>query len=54
MDPYERVKIADALVPKTYEIGDYIMKQGEPGDRFYLLEDGEAYAEKSPKPGDKP
>jgi len=26
MDPYERVKIADALSPKTIEAGAYVMK----------------------------
>ena len=27
MDPYERIKIADALKPETFKQGDYIMKQ---------------------------
>ncbi len=27
MDPYERVKIADALVSSTIQQGDYVMKQ---------------------------
>lgn len=26
--------------------GEFIIKQNEPGDKFYILEDGEAYAEK--------
>jgi len=26
MDPYERVKIADALTSVTYEAGSYLMK----------------------------
>ncbi len=29
MDPYERIKIADALKPEVFKIGDIIMKQVE-------------------------
>ena len=41
MDPYERIKIADALKPEVFKAGDLIMKQGETGDKFYFLEEGE-------------
>lgn len=40
--PYERSKIADALESLTYYPGDTIIKQGDPGDNFYIIESGEA------------
>ena len=46
MDPYERSKIADVAVPKKFKAGDYVIKQGEHGDKFYFIEDGEAVATK--------
>ena len=42
LEPYERHKIADALESVTYNDGDVIMKQGDPGDNFYIIESGEA------------
>lgn len=40
--PYERSKIADALESVTFHPGDVIIKQGDPGDNFYIIESGEA------------
>jgi cAMP-dependent protein kinase regulator len=37
---YERLTIADALKPVEYVKGDEIVKQGDPGDNFYILESG--------------
>ncbi len=42
LEPYERHKIADALESVTFEDGSVIMKQGDPGDNFYIIESGEA------------
>ncbi|KAI7866238.1 cyclic nucleotide-binding-like protein [Spinellus fusiger] len=39
---YERYKIADALESVYFEEGDYVMKQGDVGDQFYIIESGEA------------
>ncbi|PFH36401.1 cAMP-dependent protein kinase regulatory subunit [Besnoitia besnoiti] len=47
MDPYERSKLSDALKTATYEDGDVIIKEGETGDTFYLLLEGEAEAIKN-------
>jgi cAMP-dependent protein kinase regulator len=47
MDQYEKSQIADALKTETYSKGDFIVKQDDPGDKFYILEEGTAYAEKS-------
>jgi cAMP-dependent protein kinase regulator len=46
IDPYELSQICDALQTEKVEAGDYIIKEGEGGDKFYIIEDGEAYAEK--------
>lgn len=47
IDAYERSHITDALKPETFSKGDYIVKQDEPGDKFYIIEDGTLYAEKN-------
>lgn len=49
VDPYERSKVADALKTQTYEKGDEIITEGQEGDTFYLLLDGEAEAFKGGK-----
>lgn len=46
LEPYERTKICDVLNAETYKDGDYIIKQGEVGDKFYFIENGEAIATK--------
>lgn len=47
LKPYERSKIADALDAIKYPAGATIIKEGDPGDAFYLLESGEAEARKN-------
>lgn len=42
LEPYERHKIADALESVTYEDGDVVIRQGDVGDNFYFIEQGEA------------
>lgn len=44
---YEKSQIADALKQETFAKGDTIVKQDDPGDKFYILEEGTLYAEKS-------
>lgn len=44
---YERSKIADALETQKYPPGTTIIKEGDIGEAFYLLESGEAEAFKS-------
>merc|ERR1719482_817247 len=46
IDAYERSQISDALKPETFSKGDTIVKQDEPGDKFYIVEDGALYASK--------
>lgn len=44
---YERSKIADALETQKYPPGTTIIREGDAGEAFYLLEAGEAEAFKS-------
>eukprot|EP01017_Pseudomicrothorax_dubius_P015466 TRINITY_DN1781_c0_g1_i1.p1 TRINITY_DN1781_c0_g1~~TRINITY_DN1781_c0_g1_i1.p1 ORF type:complete len:129 (+),score=44.53 TRINITY_DN1781_c0_g1_i1:64-450(+) len=54
MDPYEKANVADALKPEKYRRGDFVVRQGDVGDTFFFIEEGEAIATKSMKPGDVP
>ena len=38
------MKVADALIEYEFKKGSNIMKQGEAGDKFYFLLEGEAKA----------
>nr|CAD7433052.1 unnamed protein product [Timema monikensis] len=40
LQSYERMNLADALVPRTYNDGDLIIKQGVAADGMYFVEDG--------------
>jgi len=43
---YERYKIADCLDTTVFQKGEYVIKQGDEGDRFYIVEMGYAAAVK--------
>jgi len=47
LDSYERSKIADALEAQKFPPGTTIIKEGDVGEAFYLLESGEAEAYKN-------
>jgi cAMP-dependent protein kinase regulator len=47
LEPEERSKIADALVSKVYMDGEAVVRQGEMGDTFFFVEEGEAIATKT-------
>jgi len=51
LDTYERSKICDCLQPKSFKAGEYIIKQGEQGNTFYFVEEGEAEALKKNSEG---
>lgn len=38
---YERSKVADALRTECFKAGECIVRQGDVGDKFYMLEEGE-------------
>lgn len=47
LQPQERAKIADVLESRTFAEGSDVIKQGDAGDEFYLVEAGSAVAIKS-------
>ncbi|CDR44283.1 CYFA0S14e01640g1_1 [Cyberlindnera fabianii] len=47
LSSYERSKLADALETESYKPGEVIIKEGEVGENFYLIENGEAEVSKS-------
>ena len=51
IDSYELMQICDALKTASFKKGDYIIKEGEMGDVFYILEEGECEATKTLEPG---
>ena len=51
MDAYERNKLADALKEAWFKKGDYVIREGDQGEIFYLIMSGKAIATKVLKPG---
>ena len=51
IDPYELMQISDAIKSATYQKDDYIIREGEMGDIFYILEEGQCIATKTLEPG---
>lgn len=47
VDAYEKMQIADALKTVSFNNGDFIIKQGDWGELFYMIEEGSAIALKS-------
>jgi cAMP-dependent protein kinase regulator len=54
MDPYERSKIADALNEQKFKKSEYVIKEGDIGDKFFIIIEGEAVATKVLHPGQQP
>ena len=54
IDSYELGQISDALKGNVYKKGEYIIKEGESGDVFYILEEGECIATKTLEVGKAP
>jgi cAMP-dependent protein kinase regulator len=46
LDPYERGVLCDAFKEVEYKTGDYIIREGEEGNLFYLIEGGTCKATK--------
>lgn len=47
LEPSELVKLADALEPQDFDEGDNIITEGEQGDTFYIIVEGEAVVYKN-------
>ncbi|EAL67645.1 protein kinase A regulatory subunit [Dictyostelium discoideum AX4] len=52
IDKYERVSLADALEPVNFQDGEVIVRQGDPGDRFYIIVEGKVVVTQETVPGD--
>jgi len=42
LDKWERLTVADALETVSFDDGECIVRQGEPGDDFYIIVEGTA------------
>ncbi|KAJ3108559.1 hypothetical protein HDU97_000841 [Phlyctochytrium planicorne] len=51
LEPYERHKIADALESVVFNDGDVVIRQGDVGDNFYIIESGDASVTTTDKDG---
>lgn len=55
MESYEKSKLADAILEKWYEEGDYVITEGaQEGDSFFMIMSGKAQATKTLEPGKPP
>lgn len=54
IEPYELSQICDALKCKKYKAGDYIIRQDDIGEEFFIIESGEAIATKVLMQGEEP
>lgn len=46
MDSYERSVLSDAFVEEVFKSGSVVIRSGEEGNKFYLVEEGELVATK--------
>jgi len=55
VEPYEMMTIADALKVETLDLADSeVLRQGDQGDKFYIVLEGECVAKKAFVPGQTP
>jgi cAMP-dependent protein kinase regulator len=47
LDPYEKNKLCDCLEVKNFAKGEYVIREGEQGDTFYMVMKGTAQASKA-------
>lgn len=53
LNPKDKKSIIDAIVPTTKSAGDVIIRQGDDGDNFYIVEQGVLDCKKFIKPTDQ-
>ena len=46
MDTYERQSLIDAIKVENFMKGDYVITEGDNGDKFYIVSEGTAIASK--------
>ena len=49
MSSYERMQIIDSMKEEWFSAGNVVMTQGEPGDKFYMIEEGQVQIIKDTK-----
>ncbi|XP_045133056.1 cAMP-dependent protein kinase type I regulatory subunit-like isoform X2 [Portunus trituberculatus] len=54
LDKWERLVVADALEPVSFESGSTVVRQGEPGDDFYIIVEGTAVVMQARSPSEEP
>lgn len=54
MDEYERGKLADAFKEEWYQPEDFVIREGDDGNTFYLIMSGDAIATKTVEIGKPP
>lgn len=47
LDKYDKLKLIDMLSTKVVQPGDYVFREGDTGDYFYMIEDGQVDCLKS-------
>lgn len=52
LDKWERLSVADALEPAYYKAGEVIMSQGDSGDDFFIIEEGECSVTRTNESGE--
>ena len=53
MDSYERNQISDVLKQIKVKAGEYIIRQGDVGDKFYIVNEGRLAAIKKDNKGEE-
>ena len=53
LNSYERQKLTDCMQTETYQKDSVIIKQGDMGDKFYFVEEGNCIATKNEGDGEK-
>lgn len=53
LDHYERQKVCDCLTTEEFHKGELVIKEGETGDRFFLIQEGTAEAVKRKNSGEE-
>ncbi|CAG9313861.1 unnamed protein product [Blepharisma stoltei] len=54
MDPYERSQLSDAFANVVFNDGEYVIREGEEGNEFFIIEEGTAVATKTIHQGHPP
>ena len=54
LEKWERLTVADALEPVAFEDGETIVRQGDPGEDFYIIVEGTAVVLQQRTEADEP